>query len=97
MGQHRPLLVYFSHFQPQFYRKLVDFSGNRTQIVRVEGENVDHLTTTTANKIKLWLTNALGIGPQPLPVSCWYVTCKACLYDNSGCKLRDWFFKNNTK
>ena len=42
MGQPRPLFVYFRSFQQQFYRKIVDFSGNRTQIVGVEGEHADH-------------------------------------------------------
>ena len=32
-----------------FYRKTVGFSRIRTQIIRVEGEHADHLTTTTAN------------------------------------------------
>ena len=33
-------------------RKVVDFSGIRTHIVRVEGEQADHLTTTTASTLK---------------------------------------------
>ena len=40
--------VFFSSFQIQFYRKSVDFNRIRTQIVGVEGEHTDHLTTTTA-------------------------------------------------
>ena len=42
MGQPRPLFVYFRSFQIQFNRKIVDFSGIRTQIVGVEGEHADH-------------------------------------------------------
>ena len=42
LGQPRPLFVYFRSFQQQFYRKIVDFSGNRTRIVGVEGEHADH-------------------------------------------------------
>ena len=37
MSYPRPLFVYFGSFQIQFYRKYLDFSGIRTQIVRVEG------------------------------------------------------------
>ena len=48
MGQHRPLFVHFCLFQRQFYRKFVDFRGIRTQIIIVEGEHGDHLTSTTA-------------------------------------------------
>ena len=40
--------VYFCSFKQQFYRKIVNFSGIRTLIVRAEGEHADHLTTTTA-------------------------------------------------
>ena len=43
-------VVYFRSFQTQYYRKTVGFSGIRTQIVGVEGEHTDHLTTTTAQK-----------------------------------------------
>ena len=39
------ILVLFKH---KFYRKTVGFSGIPTRIVRVEGENAYHLTTTTA-------------------------------------------------
>ena len=42
----RPFL-FFRSFQTQFYRKMADFSGIRSQIVGVEGEHADHLTTTT--------------------------------------------------
>ena len=42
MVQPQPLFVYFSSFQQQFYRKIVDFSGNRTRIVGVEDEHSDH-------------------------------------------------------
>ena len=42
MGQPRPLFVYFRSFHQQFYRKIVDFSGNQTRIVGVEGEHADH-------------------------------------------------------
>ena len=49
MGQSRPIFVYFRSFQIQFYRNNLDLSGIRTQIVRVEGEHTDHLTTTTAH------------------------------------------------
>ena len=47
MGQPRPLFVYFRYFQHQFYRKIVDFSGIRTRIVEVEGEQAEHMTTIT--------------------------------------------------
>ena len=55
MGQPRTLFVYFRSFQTQFDRKIVAFSGIRTQIIRVEGEHAgyhhhhDNLTTTTTN------------------------------------------------
>ena len=48
MGKPRPLFVYFHSFQQEFYRKIVDFSRTLTQIVEVEGEHADNLTTTTA-------------------------------------------------
>ena len=38
--------VYFRSFQIISRRKTVDFRGIRTRIDRVEGEHVDHLTTT---------------------------------------------------
>ena len=41
MGQPRPLFVYFRSFQQKFNRKIEDFSGNRTLIVRVEGKQAD--------------------------------------------------------
>ena len=40
--------VYFRSFQQYFYRKIVDFSGLQTRIVRAKCEPADHLTTTTA-------------------------------------------------
>ena len=55
MGQPRPLFVYFRSFQQQFYRNIIDLSGIRTRIVRVEGEHADHLTTTTAPTVYLFL------------------------------------------
>ena len=51
MGQSRPLLLIFNSFQIQFYRKIEDFNGIRTQIIGVEGKHADHLTTTTASYI----------------------------------------------
>ena len=49
MGQPRPLLRLFSFFSnTNFTEKTVDVCGIRTQIVGVEGEHADHLTTTTA-------------------------------------------------
>ena len=32
-----PIPAYFRSFHQQFYSKIVDYSGNRTQIVGVEG------------------------------------------------------------
>ena len=43
-----PIPASFCFFQTQFYRRIVDFSGIRTQNVGEEGEHADHLTTTTA-------------------------------------------------
>ena len=43
---------FFSHFQAQILKKTVCFSGIRTRIVRVEGEDADRLTTTTAHERK---------------------------------------------
>ena len=41
--------VHFCSFQKQnLQKKTVDFSGIQTRIVRVEGKQTDHLTTTTA-------------------------------------------------
>ena len=54
MGLPRPLFVYFCSFQTQILeKKTVDVSGIRTWIVGVEGEQADHLTTTTAQTIQL--------------------------------------------
>ena len=47
VGQPRLLFCLFSFFfKHKFYRK--DFIAIRTQIVVLEGEHADHLTTTTA-------------------------------------------------
>ena len=43
-------LFFFVLFNNNFTEKIVDFSGNRTWIVGVEGEHADHQTTTTALK-----------------------------------------------
>ena len=44
------LFVYFRSFQTlNFTEKNVSISRIRTRIVGVEGEDSDHLTTTTAN------------------------------------------------
>ena len=50
MGQARPLFVSFRSFQTIFRIKTVGFSRIRSRIDGVEGENADHLTTTTALK-----------------------------------------------
>ena len=55
MAQSRPLLVYFHSFKHKCYRKTVGFSRIQTQIVGVEGEHADHLTTTTAQQFELFL------------------------------------------
>ena len=47
MGQAWLFFVYFRSFQQQFLQKNVDFSWIQAQIVRVEREHADHLTTTT--------------------------------------------------
>ena len=43
-----PINLFLFIFALFKYRKIVDFSGIQTQIVGVEGEHPDHLTTTTA-------------------------------------------------
>ena len=45
--QPKHLLVYFCSFQ-KIYQKTIGLSGIRTRIVKVQGEHVVHLTTTTA-------------------------------------------------
>ena len=55
MGQPRPLFVLFSFFSITILQKIVDLSGIRTRIVGVESEHADHLTTTTALKIIIYL------------------------------------------
>ena len=42
------------------YIKMVDFSGNQTRIVGVEGEHADHLTTTTAQLTRMFALFNLG-------------------------------------
>ena len=52
MGQPPPLFFIFVFFQQTFLqKKTVCFSQIRTWIVGVEGEQADHLTTTTAQKL----------------------------------------------
>ena len=69
MGQPRPLFVYFCSFQTHIYRKTVDVSKIRSQIVVVEGEHADHLTTTTAlyfvhfRIVKLWRMSFITFAP----------------------------------
>ena len=54
----RPLFVSFRSFQTQFFqKKTLGVSGMRTQIVRVEGEDVDHLTTTITAQGRHFLCN----------------------------------------
>ena len=48
MGQSRPFLFIFFLLKHILQEKTVDFSGTHTQIVGVEGDHADHLTTTTA-------------------------------------------------
>ena len=50
IGHSRPLLFYFRPFQTILKNKNSKLSGIRTRIVRVEGENADHLTTATARQ-----------------------------------------------
>ena len=45
MAKRRPLFVYFRSLKQQFNRKIVDFNGIQTRIVKVEGKHADHLTT----------------------------------------------------
>ena len=52
MGQPRPLFVYFRFSNTNFEEKSVDVSRIRTQIIRVEGEHADHLTTTVGTHIR---------------------------------------------
>ena len=47
VGQPQPIFLFFSKNNLQ--KKTVYFSGIRTQIVGVEGEHADHLTTTTTH------------------------------------------------
>ena len=39
-------------FEQQLTENTVDFSGIRTRIVMVEGENVDRLSTTTVPRVE---------------------------------------------
>ena len=48
MGHYQPLLVYFSSIQAILQNLIVDFSGIRSQIFKIEGKNANHLTTTKA-------------------------------------------------
>ena len=49
MSHSWPLFVYISFFWNNFRIKTLYFSGIRTQIIIVEGENADHLTTPLPN------------------------------------------------
>ena len=53
MGKPLPHFAYFRSFQIHVYISIVDVSGIRTQIVGVEGEHADHLTTTMAQVFKV--------------------------------------------
>ena len=59
MGQSRPLCVYFRSLQQHFYRKIVNLSGIRTQIVKIEGKHSDLLTTTSTPNIHREMLNIL--------------------------------------
>ena len=49
MGQPWPFLcIFLFFFNQHFYRNTVDFSSIQTRIVRVEDEQADQSTTTTA-------------------------------------------------
>ena len=50
-GQLRPPFAYFRSFQTQ----TVGFSGIRAWIVELEGYHADHLTTTSANDLKIFV------------------------------------------
>ena len=68
-GPTRPLYVQFRSFQIQFYRKFVDFSRIRTQIVRIEGKHANHSTTTTTARIDIFQVDLHAIKlflPSPL-------------------------------
>ena len=56
MGHLRPLFVYVSSFQAFYTIKIFNLSVIRTQIVGVEAEYADHLTTTMAHLPVLLLT-----------------------------------------
>ena len=44
-----PGIFFIFVFLQQFYGNIVDFGGVRIRFIRVEGEHVDHLTTTAAH------------------------------------------------
>ena len=48
-------------FSVELYLKIVDFSGIRTRIVAVQGENAFHLTTTTDGPEPVCLKIRLGV------------------------------------
>ena len=48
-------LFIFILFKHNFTEKTVGFTGIRTRIVEVEGEQADHLTTTTAQPLRLYV------------------------------------------
>jgi len=54
--------VYFRSFQT-IYKKSVDFSRIRTQIVGVKDKHADHLTTTTAHWTKMFAMHLNQNGP----------------------------------
>ena len=54
--------VYFRSFQT-IYKKSVDFSRIRTQIVGVKDKQPDHLTTTTAHWTKMFAMHLNQNGP----------------------------------
>ena len=56
MDYPRPLFVYFVLFKHKFYTKIM-LQRIQTQIVGVEGEHDDHLSTATAETVKTLMTN----------------------------------------
>ena len=56
MGQPRPLIVYFQSFQTHIFRNNCRLQRYSNSDFWVEGEHTDHLTTTTAQWIYLFVT-----------------------------------------
>ena len=85
-------LFIFVLFKHNFTEKTVGFSGIRTRVVRVEGEQADYLTTIRALKFVYHIvTNSLSGTCLPLQCSCRRLVFIASAQRSKNCFKRNVF------